>query len=303
MHHPGEVVLSARPVVLPAPGRGEDLRVRVSAPATGDDLPVIVFSHGYGESMDGYAPLVDYWTARGFAVVQPTHLDSRTLNVTPDDPRYPEIWRFRVRDLTRVLDQLDLVEAAVPGLAGRLDRDRIATAGHSWGAQTASTLLGARVLDADGVPGEDLSDPRIKAGVLLAVPGTGGADLTPFAAEHFSFMSPDFAEMTTPTLVVAGEKDQSALTHRGPEWFTDAYSLSPGSKSLLTLFGAEHSLGGVSGYAVTETTDESPERVALVQRLTWAFLRSALYPADTSWPSATAELRQSNDSLGQVESK
>jgi predicted dienelactone hydrolase len=303
MNHPGEVVLSARPVVLPAPGRGEDLRVRVSAPATGDDLPVIVFSHGYGESMDGYAPLVDYWTAHGFAVVQPTHLDSRTLNVTPDDPRYPEIWRFRVEDLTCVLDQLDLVEAAVPGLAGRLDRDRVATAGHSWGAQTASMLLGARVLDAEGVPGEDLSDPRIKAGVLLAVPGTGGADLTPFAAEHFSFMSPGFAEMTTPALVVAGEKDQSALTHRGPEWFTDAYSLSPGGKSLLTLFGAEHSLGGITGYAVTETTDESPERVAVVQRLTSAFLRSALYPADASWSSATAELVRDNDSLGQVESK
>ncbi|MEO6085828.1 MAG: chlorophyllase [Umezawaea sp.] len=303
MNNPHGVVLSARPVVLPATGRGEDLRVRVSAPATGDDLPVIVFSHGFGESMDGYAPLVDYWTARGFAVVQPTHLDSRTLNVTPDDPRYPEIWCFRVEDLTSVLDQLDLVEAAIPGLAGRLDRDRIAVAGHSWGAQTASTLLGARVLDAEGVPGEDLSDPRIKAGVLLAVPGTGGADLTPFAAEHFSFMNPDFAEMTPPTLVVAGDKDQSALTLRGPEWFTDAYSLSPGSKSLLTLFGAEHSLGGVSGYAVTETTDESPERVALVQRLTWAFLRSALYPADASWSSATAELVQGNDSLGQVDSK
>src|SRR4051812_4643575 len=32
-------VISVRPVVLPAPGRGEDLRVRVSAPATGGELP------------------------------------------------------------------------------------------------------------------------------------------------------------------------------------------------------------------------------------------------------------------------
>jgi predicted dienelactone hydrolase len=306
MHNPAELptpVISVRPVVLPAPGRGEDLRVRVSAPTTGDDLPVIVFSHGFGESLDGYAPLVDYWAARGFVVVQPTHLDSRTLNVTPDDPRYPEIWRFRVEDLTRVLDHLDLVEAAVPGLAGRLDHDRIATAGHSWGAQTASMVLGARVLDADGVPGEDMSDPRIKAGVLLAVPGTGGADLTPFAAENFSFMNPDFARLTTPTLVVAGEKDQSALSVRGPEWFADAYFLSPGAKNLLTLFGAEHSLGGVSGYTSAETTDESPERVALVQRLTQAFLRSALYPADTSLSAASAELAKSTDPLGRLESK
>jgi pimeloyl-ACP methyl ester carboxylesterase len=296
-------VISVRPVVLPAPGRGQDLQVRVSAPVTGGDLPVIVFSHGFGQSMDAYAPLVDYWTAHGFAVVQPTHLDSRTLNVPPDDPRYPDIWRIRVEDLTRVLDGLDLIEAAVPGLAGRLDRTRIAAAGHSWGAQTVGMLLGARVLDADGVPGEDRTDSRITAGVLLAAAGTGGADLTPFAAEHFSFMNPDFTGMTTPALVVAGDKDQSALSVRGPEWFTDAYSLSPGPKSLLTLFGAEHSLGGITGYTDTETTDESPERVALLQRLTWAYLRSALNPADPTWPAATATPAESLDSLGRIESK
>jgi len=303
MNHTDGVVISVRPVVLPAPGRGEDLQLRVSAPATGGDRPVIVFSHGFGQALDGYAPLVDFWSARGFVVIQPTHLDSRTLDITPDDPRYPEIWRFRVQDLTRVLDQLDLIEAAVPGLAGRLDRSRIAAAGHSWGGQTASMLLGARVLGAGAVPGEDLSDPRIKAGVLLATPGTGGADLTPFAAENFSFMNPDFTRMTTPTLVVAGDKDQSLLSVRGPEWFTDVYALSPGAKSLLTLFGAEHSLGGISGYTVTETTDESPERVALIQRLTWSFLRSALYPADPGWSAASDELARNADPLGRIESK
>ncbi|MEO3924385.1 chlorophyllase [Micromonosporaceae bacterium B7E4] len=309
MRHPDEFVsrpvpvVSVRPVPLPAPGRDEDLQVRVSAPVTGDELPIIVFSHGFGGSLDSYAPLVDFWTAHGFAVLQPTHLDSRTLNVTPDDPRYPEIWRFRVEDLTRIIDQLDRIEASVPGLAGRLDHSRKAVAGHSWGAQTASMLLGARVLDAHGVPGEDLSDPRISAGVLLAPPGTGGADLTPFAAEHYTFMNPDFTGMATPALVVAGDKDQSALTVRGPEWFTDPYFLSPGTKSLLTLFGAEHSLGGISGYASTETTDESPERVALIQRLTWAFLRSALYPTDTGWAVASAELTEDTDPLGRIETK
>jgi pimeloyl-ACP methyl ester carboxylesterase len=309
MRHPDEVlstsipVISLRPAVLSAPGRGEDLRVRVSAPVTGDELPVIVFSHGFGQSMDGYAPLVEFWADHGFVVVQPTHLDSRTLNVTPEDPRYPEIWRYRVEDLTRIIDQLDLIEAAVPGLAGRLDRSRIAAVGHSWGAQTASMLLGARVLAYDGASGADMSDPRIKAGVLLAVPGTGGADLTPFAAEHFPFMNPSFEQMTTPALVVAGDKDQSALTVRGPEWFTDAYFLSPGTKSLLTLFGAEHSLGGISGYTSTETTDESPERVALIQRLTTAYLRTALGVDASSFATAGAAAPQSAGSIGRLDSK
>lgn len=296
-------IVSVKPVVLPAPGRGEDLQVRVSAPVTGRDLPIVVFSHGFGWSLDGYAPLADFWAGHGFVVIQPTHLDSRTLNIPPDDPRFPEIWRFRVEDLKRILDQLDLIEASVPGLRGRPDRSRIAAAGHSWGGQTASMLLGARVLDSDGKPGEDMSDSRVKAGVLLSTTGEGGADLTPFAAENFPFMNPGFADMTTPALVVAGDHDQSPLSTRGPDWFTDPYFLSPGSKSLLTLFGAEHSLGGIPGYTVTETTDESPERVALIQRLTWAYLRSALCPEDPSWPAARAQLMESTNPLGRIESK
>jgi predicted dienelactone hydrolase len=171
-------VISIRPVVLPAPGRGEDLQVRVTAPTTGRDLPIVVFSHGFGSSMDGYAPLAEFWAAHGFVVLQPTHLDSRTLGLPPDDPRTPVIWRFRIEDLRRILDQLDLIEGSIPGLAGRLNRDRIAAAGHSCGATTASALLGARILDQEDKAGEDMSDPRVAAGVLLAVAGTGGDDLT-----------------------------------------------------------------------------------------------------------------------------
>lgn len=293
-------VVSVKPVVLSAPGRGEDLQVRVSAPTNGRDLPIIVFSHGFGGSLDSYGPLVDFWAAHGFVVIQPTHLDSRTLNLPPDDPRTPLIWRIRVEDLERILDELDHIEASVPGLSGRLDRSRIVAAGHSWGGQTASMLLGARVLDAHDEPGEDMSDSRIKAGVLLATTGKGGAELTPFAAEHFPFMNPSFAEMSTPTLVVAGDHDQSPLSTRGPDWFADAYFLSPSSKSLLTLFGAEHSLGGISGYSVTETTDESPKRVALIQRITLAYLRSALDLDGSSWSAA---LEQSAIPLGRIESK
>ncbi|HBF85573.1 MAG TPA: chlorophyllase [Streptomyces sp.] len=303
-------VLSVGPVVLPAPGRAVDLEVRVSAPVTGDDLPVILLSHGQGRSnhlssMNGYAPLAHFWAAHGFVVVQPTHLSSATLRLDPATPGAPLFWRSRAEDMTRVLDGLDAIEAAVPQLLGRLDRDRVAVAGHSMGGHTASLLLGARLTDPQDGTEVDLTEPRIKAGVLLAAPGRGGDALSAYAAEHLSFfLTTDFSTMSTPALVVAGDRDDSPhLTVQGPDWHTDPYVLSPGPKSLLTLFGAEHGLGGVSGYDVAETTDEDPERVATVQRLTSAYLRSELHPGDTAWKAACDALTAAPVPRGRVESK
>ena len=296
-------VVSVSPIALLAPGRGEDLQLRISAPVTGSQLPVIVFAHGYGSSLDGYAPLVNFWAARGFVVIQPTFLDSRTLGIGADDPRTPLIWKFRVEDMKRILDQLDDIADSVTGLKERIDRTRIAAVGHSFGSQTVGMLLGARIIGSDGSLGEDMSDPRIKAGVLLTPAGRGGEDLSPFAAEHYPFMNPSYSEMTTPSLVVAGDQDVSPLTVRGWDWFTDAYMLSPGADWLVTLFGAEHLLGGISGYLVTETSDENPERVAAVQKLTWAYLQTALYPENSAWSAARADLMEGANPLGKVEGK
>ncbi|MFY1674684.1 alpha/beta hydrolase family protein [Plantactinospora sp. WMMB334] len=300
-------IVSVKPLALRSPGRGIDVQVRVSAPTVGSHLPIILLSHGSGSSLDGYGPLADYWAAHGFVVIQPTHLDSRTVGLSKDDLRTPRIWRYRVEDLKRILDQLHLLEAAVPGLQGRLDRGRIAVAGHSFGGQTAGNLLGLRVLDPVSRTEADLSDARVKAGVLLATAGEGGANLTPFAADHMPHMNPNFAQMTKPTLVIVGDQDEIPrkyqLTVRGPDWMAEPYYLSPGSKSLLTLFGAEHSLGGITGYDVQETTDTNPERVALIQRVTLAYLRHALGIEDESWAAAQKALSASTSPIGRIESK
>jgi dienelactone hydrolase len=295
-------IVSVKPVILPAPDRGDDLQVRVSAPSAGTALPVVVFAHGFGQAMDSYDPLVDFWASHGFVVVQPTFLDSASLGLTPADPRHGSIWETRVDDVVQVIDELDTVLSAVPGLSDRVDRDRLAVAGHSWGAQTVGMLLGARVLGDDGRPGPDRTDARVRAGVLLAATGTG-EELTPFARENFAFMRPDFSELDTPTLVVAGDHDQSLLSTRGPDWFTDAFSLSPGAQQLVTVFGGEHSLGGIHAYRSADTTDESPERVDVVRRTSWAWLRQALGIDDAPWISVTDALRADDAPAGDVRTK
>lgn len=300
--------ISVSPIVLPVPERIVDLEIRVSAPVTGAPLPIILLSHGQGSanylsSLRGCAPLTDFWASHGFVVIQPTHLSAKMLAPLPESPEGPLAWRSRVDDMIQILDHLDEIEAAVPGLPGRLDRERIAVAGYSMGGHTASMLLGLRVVDPSSGESVDLSDERIKTGVLIVAPGNG-ADLVPQAAQRFPFLRDNsFAEMTKPALVVAGDNDVNPSFTPRKDWRADAYFLSPGPKCLMTVFGGQHSLGGVSGYDVAETTDEDPNRAAAVQRLTWAYLRTALYADDAAWSKASTALAETSPALARVECK
>ncbi|GHB50523.1 hypothetical protein GCM10010347_20070 [Streptomyces cirratus] len=307
---PPAPVLSFSPVVLTVPGRPVDLQLRVSAPASGTDLPVILLSHGHGpsnnlSSLNGYAPLANFWAAHGFVVIQPTHLSSRTLrHLHTASPGSALSWRSRAEDMKHILDQLGIVERAVPQLAGRIDHDKVAVAGHSFGGHTAGLLLGARLVDPDDGKEVNLIEPRIKAGVLLAAPGRGDVLNESSAASMPFLLTTDFSTMTTPALVVVGDKDDPRhFTDVGPAWHADPYSLALAPKTLLTLFGAEHGLGGVSGYDAAETTDEDPGRVAALQRLTWAYLRTELYPGDSAWQAARDALAADPDPLGRVDAK
>lgn len=294
------LIVSIHPIVLAVPGRAVDLELRVTAPTEGSNLPIILLSHGHGpshfvSSLYGYAPLANAYAARGFAVIQPTHLDANLLGLRetdhPDAPLFP---RSRAEDMHRILDGLDAIEAAAPMIAGRLDRARVAVVGHSMGGHTASVLLGAHHPEF-----RDLAEPRIKAGVILAGVGRGDA-VSPYAAEHYPFFRTiDFSTMTAPALVVTGDADASPhLTTAGPAWHADPFVLAPSPKTLLTLFGAKHGLGGVAGYDLAETDDADPARVAVVQELTTAYLRSVLDADSRAWADAQRSL-----TIGRIDSK
>lgn len=217
-------VMTFSPVLLSVPGRVVDLQIKVSAPATGSDLPVILLSHGHGpsnfvSSLHGYGPVANFWAAHGFVVIQPTHLDSTTLGLREsDDPEAPLYWRSRAEDMRYILDHLEQIEAAVPGLSGRLDRSRIAAAGHSMGGHTVGMLCGQGVTDPVNGTEVDLADARVKAGVLMAPPGKG-EDLATFAAEHYPVLgTTSFAKMTTPALVIVGENDWNPAFSDRKDW-------------------------------------------------------------------------------------
>lgn len=289
------------PIRLQMPGR-QHLELRLTAPATGDALPIVIFSHGFGPSnyipsKDGYAPLAQFWAERGIAVIQPTHASSRVGGLDPDLPDGPFFWRERVVEMRTIVDQLAEIERQAPAIAGRLDQERIAVAGHSFGGHTCSLLLGGRL------QGEDFLDPRIRAGILLAAPGRGGADLTPENAARFPFFDVDFSGISVPTLVVSGAEDNPHFTPRGPEWYADAFHDAPGGDALLTIHGVGHGLGGIAGLDARETDIENPDALEATRRLTLAWLRSRFGIEQDAWSRSQAALIDTTSTLATITTK
>ncbi|MBK4216660.1 dienelactone hydrolase [Paracoccus caeni] len=289
------------PIQLPMPGR-PPLELRLTAPTSGGDLPIVLLSHGFGPSnyipsKDGYAQLAQFWAERGLAVIQPTHASSRVGGLDPDLPDAPFFWRERVAEIRAIIDNLPEIERHAPAISGRLDHRSIAIAGHSFGGFTAALLLGARL------HGEDFTDSRIGAGVLLAAPGRGGADLTPESAARFPFFDVDFGHIDTPTLVVCGADDNPHFTTRGPEWHADAYHDAPGSKALLTIAGVGHGLGGIAGLDAKETEKEDPDALEATRRLTLAWMRWKLGLGADDWQQSRDALDRMQPMIAQIVTK
>ena len=145
-----------------------------ATPAAPAPLPLVVFSHGLGGSRAGYSHLGRHWAARGIASLHLQHAGSDRA-VWTDGSAFglPERLRSaastanavaRARDVSFALDRL----LGEPALAARIDPERIAVAGHSYGANTALLVAGARFEREDG-PGT-LRDARVRAVVLMSAP-------------------------------------------------------------------------------------------------------------------------------------
>lgn len=289
------------PIRLSMPDR-QPLELRLTAPAAGEKLPIVLLSHGFGPSnyipsKDGYAPLAQFWAERGFVVIQPTHASSPVGGLPSNAPGAPFFWRERVEEMKAILDQLAEIERQAPGVAGRMDHARIGAVGHSFGGHTVGLLLGAQV------DGEDFSDPRISAGVLLTTPGRGGKDMTAESAARFPFFDVDFSSLTTQSLVVCGDMDNPHFTTRGPDWHADAFHEAPGAKAMLMMHGVGHGLGGIAALDAKETETEEPDVLEATRRLTLAWLQTAVGVDEGAWPRARLALESEATPLSTVTEK
>ncbi len=239
------------------------LPVEASAPA-----PLLLFSHGMGGSRRGYRYLGSWLATRGVAALHVQHVGSdrelwfgspwRLVERLQGAAREDEA-RARVLDMRFALDQL-----LAGDLAARVDPTRIVACGHSYGANTALLLAGARVLR-EGQP-LALQDPRLRAAIAISAP--------PFYGE------PDpgavLAGVQLPTLHITATGDVIPIPgYQSPASDRVAVFRGVAGPAWLAMFeGGSHSIftdrSGTGGLAL------NPQVKAATRELVRAFLAQVL---------------------------
>jgi predicted dienelactone hydrolase len=244
----------------------------------GQKVPLVVFSHGLGGSRFGYSHLGRHWAEQGFASLHLQHKGSDR-----------SVWTSGLFDLINNLQSAASDGNAVARaqdvsfgitsllaerrLAERVDAERIAVAGHSYGANTALLVAGATVArEVDG-QWKDLNfrDERVKAAVVLSAP--------PFYGE--GDMRSILSGVRIPTLHITGSEDLIRVPgyRSGPDDRVRVFEAMPSGpdappKALAVFAGGTHSI-------FTDRTDRAGPELnqkvkAATRELTTEFLQAAL---------------------------
>ncbi|PWU51844.1 alpha/beta hydrolase [Micromonospora globispora] len=221
------------------------------APVAAGRFPVVIYSHGLRSLPELHAPLTTRWAAAGFVVAAPTYprTNLRTPTFTRADVRNQPADGWR---LIRHLVRLDARRA--DPLAGHLDVDRIAAAGHSAGGFTTAGMFTAG------------HSARLRSGIVIAGGGLAGS----------------FAGPPAPLLFVHGGADPIVPESVGRA----AYARTGGPAAFLSLPGQGHGeylTPGRPGFAQVLATT--------IDFLRWTLYDDAAglrrLPADAALPGVT----------------
>lgn len=230
-------------------------------------VPLVLFSHGLGGSREGYSYLGRFLAEHGMASLHVQHVGSDrslwagnrlTLVFRLNQAVAESEVRARVSDLRFALDQALVDDTLGP----QVDPERVAAAGHSFGANTALLAGGAQVRRRGEVL--KLADERLRGLLLLSAP--------PFHGEGNPV--PVLAPIRVPSLHVTNTEDEINVPgyHSTAEDRLALYEAIGSPRKALAVFtGGGHSIftdrlspgGAVLNAQVKAAT----------QGLAWAFLR------------------------------
>ena len=236
---------------------------KIATPNT--KAPIVVFSHGIGGSREGYSYIGQYLAANGIASLHLQHVGSdrslwtgnplslvTRLQIAAQDSEA----LARVQDLSFALDKL-LTQS---DLIGRIDPQRIAAAGHSYGANTTMLAIGANVSSRRSVT-QSLVDRRIKAAIIISAP--------PFYGE--TDLKSIVGGIAIPTLHVTSTGDEIQVPgyYSPPKDRVEVFeAMNPGGAKALAVFtGGSHSMFtdrlGTGGLELNPKVKEATRQLCL----------------------------------------
>jgi predicted dienelactone hydrolase len=162
--------------------------VLADADAAAGRFPLMVFSHGNGGVRFQSWFLMQALASHGFVVAAPDHTGNTAFDSLfgTSDPA-GVVARNRPLDVSFVIDEVLAQNDRAGGrLTDRIDPERIAVGGHSFGGFTALAVAGGF--------GEVPADPRVEA-------------VVPIAAAAMLLSDAELAAVDVPTLLLSGTSD------------------------------------------------------------------------------------------------
>jgi predicted dienelactone hydrolase len=221
--------------------RQRSLPLRLRLPVGQGAVPLVLFSHGLGGSVDAGTQWAETWARAGIATLHLQHPGSDSDVIRNGGPRAlreaanAKQLQARCADVRFVLDELAR-RAAEPGFQ-RLRLDAVGLAGHSFGAHTTLAIAGQSF----GRAGAPLADPRPRAFAAFS-PSPGDAGRSDAADA--------FGGIRRPVLCLTGSLDGDPLglaartdasRADSGQWRRAVYEALPaGDKAELWLDGADH---------------------------------------------------------------
>lgn len=256
--------------------RDREVPAKIYFPADGEGpFPMVIFSHGLGGSREGYAYLGRHWASHGYVSVHLEHDGSDAevwrgqadaaaeMNRAAKDPRNAI---DRPKDVSLAIDELTRMNGEKDGpLENLLDVERIAVAGHSFGAFTALAVVGEA--GSHAVDGRALADARVKAAIPMSAPVP--------AARQLRFDAV-YGRIATPCLHMTGTLDESPIAFTKAEDRRVPYDhIKLADQYLVTFIGGDHAI--FSGRIRRGRQAERDEVfAALIRMSTTAFLDAYL---------------------------
>jgi predicted dienelactone hydrolase len=267
--------------------RQRHVPVHIYAPESNQTMPVVIFSHGLGNSRRGYSYLGRHWASYGYLSIHPSHVGANTAVARRGWFHLFRAgfdrgnWKNLPEDIHFIIDQLEKDDALPAALRGRVDRAHIAVSGHSLGAYTALAVGGMRVLFPDQSV-VNFRDPRVSAAIPISM------------SENFQPAS--YTEVAIPMLHVTGTRDWDPLYGTWSRKRRVPFnSIHRNDQYLLVVGGANHS-------TFSDEENDATRPAHEVMRMTSIVFLNAYLRGDREALAALrdGELARALDGLGRL---